>query len=348
MAQLNMLNENIPTGRAGEKMSETMKAYHSLGVHCHWSSITGCLSALVPGFNSAHVFLAEHGLKTDYQIEKKRDFSGFLLTNHLSRLYPAFFQRNGMNFEYVDMDCSFSELLKRIEQENDRGFPVAISLFSREIPYHAAFHSTSSNMHCVAVSAVEPDRLYVHDLFIPTHPVSGFHGWVEAEQLKPGWEDSIKKVYLFNREEVDFLEKNCRGKIKREELFSELREYLKTGRTGIALFLQDFRECAENNPQTIRENARQICFALQFDSVVPSRKLLAEIFKRVGPEYSETADQLEQFVKEWYKITFSLMKYSYGRTNTGFIRISQRMDRVVEQERQLLMDICEWTTGTRG
>ena len=193
-------------------MPETMNTCHSPGVHCHWSSITGCLNALVPGFNSAHVFLAGHGLKTDYQIEKKCDFSGLLLTNHFSRLYPVFFERNGLNFEYVDVNYSFPELLKRIKQENDRGFPVIISLFARKIAYHAAFHSTSSNMHCVAVSTVESNRLYVHDFFIPTHPVSEFHGWVGKEELRSGWEDSIKKVYFFNREETDFLKKTVVAK----------------------------------------------------------------------------------------------------------------------------------------
>ena len=88
------------------------------------------------------------------------------------------------------------------------------------------------------------------------------------------------------------------------------------------------------------QTAAQSRFASHFP------ELSADVFKRAGHEYSEAVDQLEQFVKEWYKITFSLMKYSYGRTNTGFIRISQRMDWVMEQERQLLKGICEWKTGT--
>lgn len=309
------------------------------GVHCHWSSITNVFKTLVPEFLPSVVFLSEHGLQTQYQVKKAHDFSDLVLTNHLSRLYLQFFQRNGVEFHCYDADIPFSELLQRIKKENDRGFPVVISLFSKEIPYHAVYNSTSSNMHFVIVSAVKVDKLFVQDSFIPTHPESIFCGWVKQSQMELSWEKSVKKAYFFNESQVSLIRKMCCAGLEKDCLNAEIERYLDSGREGIDWFLRDFSECAENFPQTIRNNARLICFRLLFDSVVPSRKLLANALREIRDGLCVETHRLEEVIQEWYKITFSLMKYSYGHSNAGFIKTARRMGRVMEQERELLREI---------
>lgn len=330
-----------------------IKDYHvETGVHCEISSVVNAIKNVNRKINESIIFFMEDGFSTKYSAANSSSIKDVLLSNHLDECLKSFLYRYNIGYEKVTYNKEVKCLRSEIENRVILGFPFIISVDTRYLLHNSIYKKDISRRHVISIFGFNNDGYIISDCYVPTSPISIYKGTMDTDALHKAWEATGKTFFeidLVKAKKVNFnfetsaiqnaVKQNLVNFIvsqKNHQAPSDLKRF-----AGDLLKLTDVFSSDE-----IKHNIWELSFKIQFDSIIPSRRLLKQIIVYLI-DSKETSidplciDELERLLEMWKRITYMIIRAGFSAKKDYFKKISDSVFELIDYEVKLYEKICE-------
>ena len=111
----------------------------------------------------------------------------------------------------------------------------------------------------------------------------------------------------------------------------------------LSIFANDLRRLPELfSEKEIYEQIPSLCFKIQFDSIIPARKMLLKAFDEypsgVGTVYKE---KVQEFIYRWQNIVYILIKISRRLSQQSLNTLNESVLSLLEDEKRFFKSVME-------
>ena len=305
------------------------------GVHCQFSSLANVENYYNPNIKSSNLFFNGGYFKTHYRFEEGQGLSDIRLTNEFGKIYKKFFLKNQIKNQIIEYQENEDEFRNYIKNEVDSFRPVLVAVMTNYLNYSSSYQTGYTNKHFIVILDVTKNGYIISDCFVPTHPSSLFVGEIEKEVFWNAFSAFKKTIISLESEKISKLQATNNKKFHIESNNFEDEE--------LSIFANDLRRLPELfSEKEIYEQIPSLCFKIQFDSIIPARKMLLKAFDEypsgVGTVYKE---KVQEFIYRWQNIVYILIKISRRLSQQSLNTLNESVLSLLEDEKRFFKSVME-------
>lgn len=305
------------------------------GVHCQFSSLANVVNYYNPNIKSSNLFFNGGYFKTHYRFEEGQCLSDIRLTNEFGKIYKKFFLKNQIKNQIIEYQENENEFRNYIKNEVDNFRPVLVAVMTNYLNYSSSYQTGYTNKHFIVILDVTKNGYIISDCFVPTHPSSLFVGEIEKEVFWNAFSAFKKTIISLESEKISKLQATNNKKFHIESNNFEDEE--------LSIFANDLRRLPELfSEKEIYEQIPSLCFKIQFDSIIPARKMLLKAFDEypsgVGTVYKE---KVQEFIYRWQNIVYILIKISRRLSQQSLNTLNESVLSLLEDEKRFFKSVME-------
>ena len=305
------------------------------GVHSQFSSLANVVNYYNPNIKSSNLFFNGGYFKTHYRFEEGQGLSDIRLTNEFGKIYKKFFLKNQIKNQIIEYQENEDEFRNYIKNEVDSFRPVLVAVMTNYLNYSSSYQTGYTNKHFIVILDVTKNGYIISDCFVPTHPSSLFVGEIEKEVFWNAFSAFKKTIISLESEKISKLQATNNKKFHIESNNFEDEE--------LSIFANDLRRLPELfSEKEIYEQIPSLCFKIQFDSIIPARKMLLKAFDEypsgVGTVYKE---KVQEFIYRWQNIVYILIKISRRLSQQSLNTLNESVLSLLEDEKRFFKSVME-------
>lgn len=246
-----------------------------------------------------------------------------------------FFLKNQIKNQIIEYQENEDEFRNYIKNEVDSFRPVLVAVMTNYLNYSSSYQTGYTNKHFIVILDVTKNGYIISDCFVPTHPSSLFVGEIEKEVFWNAFSAFKKTIISLESEKISKLQATNNKKFHIESNNFEDEE--------LSIFANDLRRLPELfSEKEIYEQIPSLCFKIQFDSIIPARKMLLKAFDEypsgVGTVYKE---KVQEFIYRWQNIVYILIKISRRLSQQSLNTLNESVLSLLEDEKRFFKSVME-------
>lgn len=305
------------------------------GYECLSACLGHIFSCKYPEITGSDVCILGGGMDVYY------DASEHILSTPLYESNYVFLNDNNIEFENNKSDALGAE--STITNHIENGLQQIIKVNSHDLTYNRVFRQSNHSTHYVIVDSEIQGKYHIIDCYVPTREPSVFEGYISKEEILRAWKNKEYEYIVMENVEInlDLLKKRMW-----ETIVKHIRDYcgidtsIVANRGEQAVYNAILYLGEQMHNSNFYELAKKTNYQFRIYGFISSKYMLQSVLER-NKAFDELCSLYRQVIHDWNNICFLIIKIGIGRKKELYDQLLYKVERVLKDEKQILLNIYE-------